>query len=55
MDSLDIDFLFTNIPLDETIDIWINKLFLNPEKLIDGNLKLIKNVENGNQSIIFYI
>ena len=29
MGSIDIDSLFTNIPLDETIDICINQLFEN--------------------------
>ena len=31
MGSLDIDSLFTNIPLDETIDICINQLFENTD------------------------
>ena len=31
MGSLDVDSLFTNIPLDETIDICINKLFENTD------------------------
>ena len=31
MTSLDVDGLFTNIPLDETIDICIKKLFQTPE------------------------
>ena len=31
MASLDVDDLFTNIPLDETIDICIKKLFQTPE------------------------
>ena len=31
MGSLDVDSLFTNIPLDETIDICINQLFQNTE------------------------
>ena len=30
MTSFDISSLFTNVPLDETIDIIISKLFLNP-------------------------
>ena len=36
MASLDIDALFTNIPLDETIDICIKKLFKTPDTLIKG-------------------
>ena len=31
--SLDVDFLFTNIPLEETIGICTNKLFENTEKV----------------------
>ena len=33
MESLDIDSLFTNIPLEETIDICTNRLFENTEKV----------------------
>ena len=33
MGSLDVDFLFTNIPLEETIDICTNELFENTEKV----------------------
>ena len=29
MDNLDVDSLFTDIPLDETIDICVNQLFEN--------------------------
>ena len=35
MASLDVDSLFTNIPLDETIEICINELFKDKDK-IDG-------------------
>ena len=31
MGSLDVDSLFTNIPLDETIDISVNQLFENSD------------------------
>ena len=31
MVSLDVDSLFTNIPLDETIDICVNQLFENAD------------------------
>ena len=34
LESLDVDSLFTNIPLDETIDIIIEKLFSENEKFI---------------------
>ena len=36
MASLGVDALFTNIPLDETIDICVKKLFQTPETLIKG-------------------
>ena len=36
MASLDVDALFTNIPLDETIDICLKKLFKTPDTLVKG-------------------
>ena len=36
MASLDVDDLCTNMPLDETIDICIKKLFQTPETLAKG-------------------
>ena len=36
MASLDVDALFTNIPLDETIDICVKKLFKTPDTLVKG-------------------
>ena len=36
MASLDVDALFTNIPLDETIDICVKKLFKTPDALVKG-------------------
>ena len=36
MASLDVDALFTNTPLDETIDIWIKKLFKTLDTLVKG-------------------
>ena len=33
---LDVDALFTNIPLDETIDICLKKLFKTPDTLVKG-------------------
>ena len=39
MGSLDVDFLFTNIPLEETIDICTNTLFENTEK-VEGLSKI---------------
>ena len=39
MGNLDVDFLFTNIPLEETIDICLNTLFENMEK-VEGSSKI---------------
>ena len=39
MGSLDVDSLFTNIPLEETIDICTNALFENMEK-VEGLSKI---------------
>ena len=36
MASLGVDTLFTNIPLDETIDICIKKLLKTPDTLVKG-------------------
>ena len=36
MASLDVDALFTNIPLDETIDICVKKLFKTLGTLVKG-------------------
>ena len=36
MASLNIDALFTNIPLDESIDICLKKLFKTPDTLVKG-------------------
>ena len=36
MASFNADALFTNIPLDKTIDICINSLFQTPETLVNG-------------------
>ena len=35
MAGLDIDFVFTNIPLNDNIDICIDKFFRNPEALVN--------------------
>ena len=39
MGCLDVDFIFTNIPLEEIIDIWTNTLFENMEK-VEGLSKI---------------
>ena len=36
MASLDIDALFTNIPLYQTIDIWVKKLLKTQDTLAKG-------------------
>ena len=36
MASLDVDVLFTNISLDETIDICLKKLFKTPDTFVKG-------------------
>ena len=36
MTSLDVDALFTNIPLDETVDIWVKKLLKTQDTLAKG-------------------
>ena len=40
MGSLDIDSRFTNIPLDETIDIWVNQMFENTNTVENTNTGL---------------
>ena len=35
MASLYVDALFINIPLDESVDIWIKKLFQTLETLVE--------------------
>ena len=41
MASLNVDALFTNIPLDESIDIYLKKLFKTPDTLVKGISKMI--------------
>ena len=36
MASWDVDSLFANLPLDETIDICLKKLFKTPDTLVKG-------------------
>ena len=35
MTRLDVYALFINIPLDESVDIWIKKLLKTPETLVE--------------------
>ena len=45
MCSFDVKSLFTNIPLDETIDICINRLFPNPDSTFHNyDKKQFKNI-----------
>ena len=37
MASLDVDFLFTNVPLDGTIDECVNKLFKSSQTVLGLN------------------
>ena len=39
MVTLDVDFTFTNIPLEETIDTWTETSFENDER-VDGLSKI---------------
>ena len=39
MGRLDLDSFFTNIPLDETIDIWINQLLFENTHTVEGFTK----------------
>ena len=39
MASFDLDPLFINIPLDDTIDICVKKLFKTPDTLVKGIYK----------------
>ena len=43
MGSLDVDSLFTNIPLDETIGICVNQLFENTDTVEDFTKSELKN------------
>ena len=54
MGSVDVDSLFTNIPLQETIDIYANTLFENTER-IEGLSKLqFKELISLATRILFY-
>ena len=55
MDSLDVDSLFTNIPLDETIDICANLLFENTDTVEGFTKSEPKQLLFGYKGVIFYI
>ena len=46
MVSLDDDSLFTNIPLDETIDICIDRLYINNENTPEIPKDIFRNLLN---------
>ena len=56
MTNLDVDALFTNIPLHGIIDICVKKLFKTPDTLVKGISKShFRDLLNlGYQEIIFY-
>ena len=56
MGSLDVNSLFTNIPLDETIDICVNQLFENTdsvESFIKSELKQLLSLATKESYFIF--
>ena len=56
MGSLDVDSLFTNIPLDETIDICVNQLFENTdtvEGFTKSDLKQLQSLATKESYFIF--
>ena len=58
MGSLEVELHFTNTPIDETIDIWVNKLFESTKLLtVPGFTKSeLKNCHVGLQrSLILYL
>ena len=44
MTSLDVDDLFTNIPLDKTFDIFIKKVFPNPKTFFKSDFRDLINL-----------
>ena len=59
MSNLDVDSLFTNIPVDEIIDICINQLFENTDTLILLNVLQSQNLNSCyvwlQRSLILYL
>ena len=54
MESLDIDSLFTNLPLEETIYICTNNLFKN-SGIVHGLKKVNLKISYLYQRVVFYI
>ena len=44
MASLDVDFLFTNIPLDKTIEIWVNESFKSSQTVSGLNKQQVLKI-----------
>ena len=56
MGSLDVDSLFTNIPLDETIDICVNQLFENTDTVKGFTKSELKQLLSlATKSLILYL
>ena len=56
MGSLDVDSLFTNIPLDETIDICVNQLFEKTDTVEGFTKSELKFwLKFGYKGVLFYI
>ena len=55
MGSLDVDSLFTNIPLEETIDICTNTLFKNTEKVGFSKIGLSFTIKSESQNRMSFL
>ena len=57
MASLDADFLFTNAPLDENVEICINELFQSSQTVLGLNKQLLLQMFllTIKESVIFFI
>ena len=53
--NLDVDFLFTNFPLEETIDICLNTLFENMEKVGLSKIEFKKLLSLTTKEIYFFL
>ena len=53
MGNVDVDFLFTNIPLEDTIDICLNTLFENMEKVGLSKIEFKKLLSLATQETYF--
>ena len=53
--NLDVDFLFTNFPLEETIDICLNRLFENMEKVGLSKIEFKKLLSLATKETYFFL